>query len=318
MSFPWPAGFPRIPDDEWASRPVAELAAKYDTVETHGWYENLDRTIGQLREYSGEDRLVMDYSGGTGILEERLFRAVPGWKAGVLIVDSSPKFLRVALEKFREDDRVGLRWIRFLKPEKRLQTLEETLASEIRERGADAIVSTNAVHLYYDLTDTLKSWAGFLRPGGRAFVQSGNIRNPAAGEKEWIIDLTVDAIHHQAMEIVAGKDGYAAIRPHLLDEERMTAADRTRKKYFLPVRPLDFYVSSLEEAGLSVEGVENVTIPAKVSEWYDFLAVYHEGVLGWVDDVPVRLSLMREAMEVLFEGRESFDCCWTYITCVKK
>ena len=318
MSFKWPAGFPRIPGDDWASQPVAELAAKYDTVESHGWYENLDRTVEQLRDFSGEDRLVMDYSGGTGILEDRLFRACPDWKAGVLIVDSSPKFLRVALEKFREDDRIGLRWIQYLKQEKRLQSLEEVLAAPIRERGADAIVSTNAIHLYYDLPETLKSWANFLRPDGRAFVQSGNIRNPVAGEKEWIIDLTVEAIHHQAMEIVAGKDEYASIRPALMDDEQMKVADRTRKKYFLPVRPLEFYVSSLSEAGLAVEQVENITIPAKVSEWYYFLAVYHEGVLGWVREVPIRLELMREAMQTLFEGRESFDCCWTYITCVRK
>ncbi len=318
MSFQWPAGFPQIPEDDWASQPVAELAAKYDTVESHGWYENLNRSVEQLLDYSGEDRLVMDYSGGTGILEDRLFRACPEWKAGVLLVDSSPKFLRVALEKFRDDSRIGLRWIRYRKAEKRLETLEEVLEPVIRERGADAIVSTNAIHLYYDLSITLKSWADFLRPGGRVFVQSGNILNPAAAENEWIIDLTVDAIHHQAMEIVAEKDEYDAIRPLLLDDDRMKAADRTRKKYFLPVRPLEFYLTSLKEAGLSIEQVENVTIPAKVSEWYDFLAVYHEGVLGWVDEVPVRLELMREAMQTLFEGRESFDCCWTYITCVRK
>ncbi len=318
MSFAWPEGFPRLPSDEWAVQPVADLAAKYDTVESHGWYRNLDRTVEQLLPFSGEDNLVMDYSGGTGILEDRLLRSCPEWKAGILVVDSSPKFLRVALEKFRDDPRIGLRWIQYLKPEKRLQTLEEVLSDSIQERGADAIVSTNAIHLYYDLTETLTSWARFLRPEGKVFIQSGNIRNPAAGKGEWIIDLTVDAIHHQAMEIVAGKEEYASIRPVLLEEDTMAAADRTRKKYFLPVRPLEFYVTSLSEAGLSVEQVETRTIPADVSEWYDFLAVYHEGVLGWVKEVPVRLNLMREAMSVLFGGRDSFDCCWSYITCIRK
>ena len=41
----WPDGFARIPDDDWAHRPLEELALEYDTVEDHGWYRNLDRTV---------------------------------------------------------------------------------------------------------------------------------------------------------------------------------------------------------------------------------------------------------------------------------
>ena len=51
----------------------------------------------------------MDYSGGTGILVDRLKLRVFDRQVGMLIVDSSAKFLRVALEKFRDDPQVGLR-----------------------------------------------------------------------------------------------------------------------------------------------------------------------------------------------------------------
>ena len=117
-----------------------------------------------------------------------------------MIVDSSPKFLRVALERFRDDERVAFRRLRYLKDEKRLELLEEVRRP--RAFRADAIVSTNAIHLYYDLEDTLRSWARVLEPGGRVFVNSGNVRNPSARPNEWIIDETVYVIHEVATGIV--------------------------------------------------------------------------------------------------------------------
>ena len=60
--------------------------------------------------------ILVDYSGGTGILLDRLKLRMFDTRAGAVIVDSSPKFLRVALEKFRDDPDVGLRLLRFLKP----------------------------------------------------------------------------------------------------------------------------------------------------------------------------------------------------------
>ena len=95
------------------------------------------------------------------------------------IVDASPKFLRVALSKLGDDERVAYRLIAYVKEERRLQTVQEVVDQSLLERGVDWISSTNAIHLYYDLEDTLRSWKQVLRSGGRAFVQSGNIRNPA-------------------------------------------------------------------------------------------------------------------------------------------
>ena len=62
---PWPAGFIRNPDEEWARAPLATLAQKYDRVESHGWYDNLDPTVEELDAWMGDGRVLVDYSGGT-------------------------------------------------------------------------------------------------------------------------------------------------------------------------------------------------------------------------------------------------------------
>lgn len=320
MALTWPAGFRRVPDEPWVSSPIETLALKYDTVETHGWYRNLEPTVDELAAYLRDGFVLVDYSGGTGILADRLLKRVPRLAAGLLLVDASPKFLRLALEKLGHDGRVAFRWIRYLKEERRLERLDEVVPEGF---AADAIVSTNAIHLYYGLDETLLSWRKVLKPSGRAFVQSGNIRNPAAGDGEWIIDETVEAIHRAALEIVREEGRWAAYR----GVANMAAYDDLRAKYFLPVRPLDHYVGALRGAGFRIESVRNRTIEAGVDEWYDFLAVYHEGVLGWVggaekiegrppseDAVRDRLALIRAAMDRVFEGRDRFDCCWTYVT----
>ena len=172
------AGFARVPDEEWTRQPVDTFGLHYDTVENHGWYKNLDPTVEDLARFLTGDQILVDYSGGTGILLDRLKLRIFDRRFGMLIVDSSPKFLRVALDKFQDDDRVAFRCLRWLKEDKRLQLLEEVLGAELLARGVDAIASTNAIHLYLDLPGTLAWWARVLRPGGRVFVQSGNIRIP--------------------------------------------------------------------------------------------------------------------------------------------
>jgi hypothetical protein len=169
-----------------------------------------------------------------------------------------------------------------------------------------------------------------LKPGGRVFVQSGNIRNPSARPSEWILDETVWTIHEVATGLVRNDPKYAAYRPLLDDEARMQAHLAHRDRVFLPVRPLDYYVQSLEAAGFTVESVTARTIDASVDDWFEFLSAYHEAVLGWVggsakvdrrpasaDAVSDRLALIRHAMDTLFGGRSAFRCCWTYINCVK-
>jgi ubiquinone/menaquinone biosynthesis C-methylase UbiE len=328
--FQWPPGFQRVPDEDWTRQPVDTFGLRYDTVENHGWYRNLDPTVEELVRHLEEGQLLIDYSGGTGILLDRLNLRIFDRQVGMLIVDSSPKFLRVALDKFRDEERIGFRLLRWLKEDKRLALLDEVMGPELLARQADALASTNAIHLYRDLPETLASWARVLRPGGRVFVQSGNIRNPQARPSEWILDETVWAIHEVATGLVRNDPRYAAYRPLLDDEPRMQAHVAYRDQVFLPVRPLEHYLRCLEEAGFTVEAVTARTIEARVEDWFEFLSAYHEAVLGWVgasvkvdgrapgkEAVADRLALIRHAMDTLFGGRPAFRCCWTYINCLR-
>jgi ubiquinone/menaquinone biosynthesis C-methylase UbiE len=329
MTFRWPDSLPRVPDEDWTTNPLEELALKYDTVESHGWYENLEPTLDELVQDLRQGQTLIDYSGGTGILLDRLLRRVPNLQAGALLVDSSPKFLRLALEKLRHDPRVAFRLIRFLKEERRLQLLDEVMPPSLLGQF-DVLCSTNAIHLYYDLPETLRSWWRAVAPGARVLVQSGNIANPTAPPDTWVIDATVDHIDAAARQLVRDRAEYASFRPGLDEPTRMVAYDRLRNKFFLPVRPLAHYVDELRRAGFEVARVVTRSIAARVADWNEFLSAYHEGVLGWAggsprvdgtspsaDVVALRLRLLAEALERVFDCRPSFQAAWTYITCTR-
>ena len=315
-AFRWPEGFVEVPDEDWTNRDVDEFGIAYDHVDAHGWYRNLDLTVEDLaRDLHDGDRLL-DYSGGTGILLDRLRLRVFDRRVGVVIVDASAKFLRVALEKYAGDPLVALRLLRYLRDERRLQTLDEVLDLEF-----DALACTNAIHLYPDLPETLSTWMRALRPGGGVYINSGNIRNPRAKPSEWILDETVWVINDLAEGLVRSDPQYVHYRVAVDDSERMQAHADYRNRVFVPPRPLDFYLQALGDAGLEVLDVREETIEARVSEWFEFLSAYHYAVLGWVggeDPTPAalrdRLHLIRHAMETLFGGRPSFNACWTYIT----
>lgn len=328
MKAPWPPGFERVPDEDWTQAPVESLARKYDRVDAHGWYSNLDFTVEELARFLGDDGVALDYSGGTGLLIGRLLEATRGRGFGVVNVDSSPKFLRLSLEKFRGEERVAFRLIRYLREERRLQYVDEVLGKALVERRVDAIASANAIHLYHDLVPTLRSWRRVLRDDGRAFVQSGNVRTPLARQGHWVIDDTVAAVDEAARRIVREDDRYAAHRPLLADAAWMRAHDEWRRRVFPPVRPLDEYVRAFDEAGLEVVDATVRPIEARAEDWYEFLAVYHEGVLGWVGGaekvtgrpadgqaVRDRLGLLREGLDRALGGKPSFLAAWTYLTC---
>ena len=321
----WPKNFKCIPDENWVNEPLQKLAKKYDTVEEHGWYDNLNITVSQLSKAFGPNDIIIDYSGGTGILTSRLMRTMKKNCPHIIIVDSSPKFLRLALEKFCTEERIAFRLIPFDREEKRLSTLEECIDESILKRGVDGIVSTNAIHLYYELNNTINSWKKILRPDGYLHVQSGNIRNPK-NRNSWIIDETVEHLNNAAIRLVNSQDSFLSLRNFLDDDDHMEAHDKLRQKYFLPVRELEYYTKSLEENGFTIKDIQCHPINASVDEWYDFLSVYHEGVLGWVGGaekvsnqkvsshfISLRKALMRLAMEDIFNGSDSFQAAWTYI-----
>ena len=324
--FDW-GGLERIPDEDWVSQPVDAFGLHYDTVENHGWYRNLDLTVEQLAADLSDGETLIDYSGGTGILLERLRTAIGDRAVGLLIVDSSPKFLRVALDRFRSDERVAFRRIRYLKGERRLQYVDEALPAGFE---ADALASTNAIHLYDRLEETLRAWTRVLRPGATARINSGNIRNPRAAEDEWIIDDTVFPVHEAAAELVRSEERYAPYRAVLDDEARLRPYLDYRDRVFLAPRPLEHYLDALRAAGFEIAEVTERTIEAEVEEWYEFLAAYADAVLGWVggsvkvdgesaskEAAADRLRLLRESLAVVFGGRSTFECCWTYITAVR-
>jgi SAM-dependent methyltransferase len=326
--FAWPEGFPRIPDDDWVEQPVEAFGLHYDTVENHGWYRNLDLTVEQLAADLHDGDVLVDYSGGTGILLDRLRLRVFDRQFGVAIVDSSPKFLRVAFEKLREDERVAFRRLRYLRDEKRLEYVDEVLGEAFP--AADVLVSTNAIHLYDQLEDTLRAWARVLKPRGRVRINSGNVRNPRAADNEWIIDETVYVVHEVAQGLVRTDPRWAAYRDVLDDAERMRGYLQWRDRVFLAPRPVDYYLDALRAAGFEIEEVTERPIEANVREWYEFLAAYADAVLGWaggsekVGDEPAspeataaRLELLRESLDTIFGGRPTFRCCWTYITATR-
>jgi SAM-dependent methyltransferase len=326
--FAWPEGFARVPDEDWVEQPVDAFGLHYDTVENHGWYQNLNLTVEQLAEDLREGDVLVDYSGGTGILLDRLRLRVFDRQVGMAIVDSSPKFLRVALERLRGDERVAFRRLRFLKDERRLQYVDEALGPAFP--GARHLVSTNAIHLYDDLENTLRAWTRVLAPGGRIRINSGNLRNPRAGENEWIIDETVYVVHEVATGLVRTDPRWVPYREVLDEPERLQRYLDWRDRVFLAPRPLGHYLDALERAGFKIDEVTERTIEARVDEWYEFLAAYADAVLGWVggsakvDDEPAtaeaaadRLELLRESLDTIFGGRPTFRCCWTYITATR-
>jgi len=328
LAFHWPESFQRIPPEPWVDTQIEDLALNYDTVENHGWYSNLDYTVKEIGVFARKGDILIDYSGGTGILAKRLLDRFGSKDVGIIIVDSSPKFLRLALEKFKNEPRMSFRHIRFIKEEKRLERVDEILGTEILKRGVDGVISTNAIHLYFNLATTLRAWHSVLRPWGRVFIQSGNIKNPEIPDDEWIIDETVEVIHVKAMDIVKSHDSFQQYSAVLDDAEYMSSHDTLRKKYFLPVRPLEYYLDALRTEGFEVTTVRHQRIPARVTEWYDFLSVYHEGVLGWVggaerivgksaseEVIGDRLAILRLAMEKVFNNAFEFGASWTYITC---
>ena len=270
--------------------------------------------------------LLIDFSGGTGILLNRLLLRIFDRPIGTLIVDASQKFLRVAVEHFRDDPRVGVRLLRYLRDQKRLEFIDEVLDAPLLERKADAIVSTNALHLYSNLDETLRSWARVVRPGGRLYINSGNVRNPDAASNEWILDETVYVVHEVATGIARTDPRYEAYRDVLYDGPRLQRHLDFRDRVFAAPRPLALYTDALDRAGFEVHRVTKETIAADVDDWFELLSAYHEPVLGWVGGtakvdgaepaeqaVEDRLALIRDALEVIFGERPGFKCCWTYI-----
>jgi SAM-dependent methyltransferase len=322
--FEWPPDFDQVLAEPWASAPVDPAGERYAAMASHRWYSNLELTREQLAKALRAGDLLVDYSGGTGILARQVLDQIPG--VGVLIVDASPRFLRVALEQLRREPRVAFRLLHFLSDHQRLQRLDEAVGAPLLMRGVDAIVSTNAVHLYTDLENTFRAWWRTLRPGGRVFIQSGEIRNPDGRPGEWLISDVMDQVREVARRIAAEDRRYEPYRSVLADSERMGRYDALYRKVFLPVRSVREYQEALTSAGFSLSSIDTRSIEVGALEWYQASSVYPD-LLAWVGGSPKvdghppspaamkdRLDLLKQAFLTVFRGKEVFSGTWTYFT----
>ena len=69
-----------------------------------------------------------------------------------------------------------------------------------------------------------------LRPGGLAFVCSGNMRNPNGRPGEWIIDETVAKVNEIAADLVRTEPAFAEYRETLEDAALMSRHDEAQGK----------------------------------------------------------------------------------------
>jgi SAM-dependent methyltransferase len=323
--FDWPVGFERVPAEDWTKAALDPLGERYASMARHRWYANLDLTREQLGQALKPGQILIDYSGGTGILAGQLRNQLTD--VGIVIVDASPRFLRVALEQLRDTPRVGFRLLHKHPSEpRRLQDLDDAIGPVLGQRGADALVSTNAVHLYSDLVGTFRAWSRALRPGAKVFVQSGDIRNPEGLPGEWLISEVVERVREVAKTIVAEDSRYEKYRPVLADAGRMARYDALWRTVFLPIRPVSEYRSALEAAGFTVEPTVTRTIDVGVLEWFEATSVYPD-LLAWVGGSPKvdgapptaealadRLRLLEQAFLKLFPNRDVYQSTWTYLT----
>jgi SAM-dependent methyltransferase len=324
-AFDWPRGFERVPAEEWTTAPVDPLGERYGSMAAHRWYTNLDLTREQLGKALRPGQILVDYSGGTGILARQLVRQIPD--VGIVIVDASPRFLRVALETLGHEPRVAFRLLHnTLGKPRRLQPLDEAIGPTLGAQGVDVLVSTNAVHLYTDLIGTFRAWHRALRPGGQVFVQSGDIRNPEGRPGEWLISEVVEKVREVAMEIAAEDPRYAPYRAVLADADRMAQYDALWRVVFPPIRPVVEYRAALAEAGFEVSDTVTRTIDVGVLEWYEATSVYPD-LLAWVggsprvdgrhptaEQIQDRLDLLKQSFLRLFPNRDVYQSTWTYLT----
>jgi hypothetical protein len=64
-TFAWPAGWQRLPDDDWARQPVDAFGEAYDSLDHHGWYRNLDPTVEELSHLLEDGDILVDCSSGS-------------------------------------------------------------------------------------------------------------------------------------------------------------------------------------------------------------------------------------------------------------
>jgi hypothetical protein len=145
-----------------------------------------------------------------------------------------------------------------------------------------------------------------------------------------LIDQTVNEISKLSFDIVKENPKYFKYINLMEDFEYINKHNVLRDKYFLPIRPINFYTDELIKNGFKIVEVKTIDVNAKVDEWFDFLKVYHEGIIGWIggskkitgiepseDEVNDRVEIIKLALTEMFNNQNDFKACWNYIICEK-
>ena len=318
----------KIIDESFLKSDVTEFALGYDRVKNHTWYDNLNYLVDLSKEYFSDDDFIMDYSCGTGIFPERLLKSTISCPR-ILMMDSSPKYLKLSYDKFGNNYKFFFRLMKYLKEENRLQTIDESMGKDYKEL-LDGIICTNAIHLYPTISDTIKSWDKLLVKGGKLLINSGNILNPSMDSESKLIDQTVNEIAKLSYRIVKETPKYSKYSDLINDVYYIKKHDSLRDKYFLPVKNIEYYTDEILKNNFKILEIKTINIDAKVDEWFEFLKVYHEGIISWVggankitgvepkkDEVEDRIDIIKLALNEMFNNNNDFKACWNYIICEK-
>lgn len=330
----WPEGFVRIPDESWAENPIDEAALKYESHASNSFRRSWDPTLAQVFTALDENKVLVDYSCGTGIFSELLLKEIK-FPARIINVDVSPRYLRVALDKFRSNPNVALRLLKHLEVERKYQEVCDVLGDSLSKRGVDILTSTNSIHLYGDVRETLESWYRALRSNGRVLISSGDMGGNGDSElsgsvSNWNLHGTVETVNEIAQQAIATVDKFAEYRDVANDSSIMTAYAEFRRKVYPATRSVDFYLDALSQAKLRPLHCYQSALSVSEKDLVDALLPYHSVVLGWVggtrkiggiepssEDVRNRTLLIEYCVREMCKKENDIRFPWTYITAVK-
>lgn len=325
----WPAGVVRIPEEDWARNTVDESALKYDNHKDNIFGATWDPVIAQVLSVLDDNKIMVDYSCGTGQFTERLLRHFTG-AIRILNVDASPRYMRIAVDRFKDDHRVALRLLGKDRDSGKLERFDTVAKELVEEPGVDVLTSTNAIHLYPDLQDTLESWYRVLRPGGLVIFTTGDMINSSGVASNWSLHDAVGTVNDLAREVIEKEPMFKKYRDKIDDSDTLEEYASLRKRVYPSPKPIDLYLKLLSDAGIPAQYHFERTINVSAEDMIDALAPYHDIVLGWVggskkvegypptrESVRDRMFLIRYCIEKLYACREYYQFGWKYFTCKK-
>lgn len=326
----WPSASLRIPEEAWTRNPVDESALRYDKHGGNVFGSTWDPVIAQVLSVLDKDRIFLDYSCGTGQFTERILKHLEG-PTRILNVDVSPRYMRIAVDRFRHENRVALRLLNRDHETGRFQPVDNAINDLLEEPGVDILTSTNAIHLYSHLSETVGSWYRILRPGGIVAISTGDMSNPNRIGDNWSLHDTVGTVNELAQKMVHEDAAYAEYRNKIHDDATMTAYLSLRNHVYPAVKPIELYLDLLSDAGLRPIYHFERTIDVSMEDLLEALLPYHDVVLGWIGgsrkveghpptdaSVRDRMSLIQRCVEKIYANHDSFRCAWTYITAKRR